>query len=339
VGRLSIAVAIAGLCLVLAGQAVAGNGGIAPPDSATASGSAINDLYWIVIGITIAIFLLAEGALVWFLFRFRRRPGTAEGIEGPQIHGNTRLEILWTAVPFLILVAILVVTIVKVPAVQANPDGDGDPLVVQVDAHQFYWEYRSPGGVVALDTLRLPVERPVRLELTGADVIHSWWVPELTGKRDAIPGRTNVLEFTIRQPGDYQGQCAELCGVEHAIMSTAVQAVPGPEFDAWLAGEEAAQADGTSGLGQATWESVCAKCHGLDGAGGYGPPIAGNSTLSDRAGLATLLANGQNNPGVPGYMPAVSQGWPEKQLDALIDYLVAAELAPAPADEAEEGGE
>jgi cytochrome c oxidase subunit II len=339
VRRLTIALAVAGLCLALAGEVIAGNGGIAPPDSATASGSAINDLYWIVIGITVAVFLLVEGALVWFLFRFRRRPGTVESVEGPQIHGNTRLEIIWTAIPFLILVAILVVTIVKVPAVQANPEAGEDPFVVGVTGHQFYWEYRYPNGVVTVDTLTLPVDRPVRLELTGADVIHSWWVPELTGKRDSIPGRATVLDFTIRQPGIYQGQCAELCGVEHAIMTTAVDAVPGAEFDSWLASEGAAQGNGTSDLGKHTWEGVCAKCHGLDGNGGYGPAIAGNSTLSDRAGLARLLADGQDNPGLSGYMPAVSQGWPEKQLDALSAYLTEAGLAPAPAEQAQEGGE
>lgn len=326
-----VAASLTALLLVLAGSALAGNGGIAPPDSATTSGSAINDLYWIVIGVTIAVFLLVEGALVWFLLRFRRRGD--DDSEGPQFHGNTRLELLWTAVPLLILAAILVVTIVKVPAVQSSPGPGDDPLVVQVQSHMFYWEYRYPNGVVAVDQVRLPVGQPVRLELTSVDVIHSWWVPELTGKKDAVPGRTNVLNFTITKPGVFQGQCAELCGVQHAVMYTTVEALPVPEFDAWLAAEGQAQADGSSDLGRQTWEGACAKCHALDGQGGYGPAIAGNSTLSDKASLSRLLAEGQDNEGVDGYMPAVSQGWPEKQVDALITYLVQAGLAPAPAEQ------
>ncbi|MCC6223870.1 MAG: cytochrome c oxidase subunit II [Thermoleophilia bacterium] len=310
------------------------NGGIAPPDSATESGGEINDLYWIVIGVTSAIFLLVEGAIVWFVLRFRRRPGTPFEADAPQIHGNTRLELAWTVVPFLILVGILAITIVKVPSVEARADPGEQPLVVRVAGHQFYWEYTYPNGVVSVDTLRLPVERPVRLELVAEDVIHSWWVPELTGKRDAIPGTTNTLEFTAAKQGSFRGQCAELCGVQHAVMRTTVEVVAGAEFDAWLAAEADAQAAGTSELGRATWEGVCAKCHGLDGKGGYGPQIAGNSLLADPAGLAALLAAGRDNPQVDGYMPAVSGSWPGDghQLEALVDFIAASPaLAPASA--------
>ncbi len=329
---------LCGLGLAFSGSAWAGNGGIAPPDSATESGSTINELYWIVIGITAAVFILVEGALVWFIVRFRRRRGADALEEGPQIHGNTRLELIWTVIPFAILVGILVVTIVKVPSVQANPKPDEDPFVVQIAAHTFYWEYTYPNGVVAVNTVRLPVDRPLRLELTSPDVVHSWWVPELTGKRDAVPGRTNYLDFTIREPGAFRGQCAELCGVQHAVMYTRVEALPEAEFDAWLAAEASAQAEGASELGRQTWEGVCAPCHGLDGQGGYGPRIAGNSTLSNEQTLAQLLATGQDNPGIPGFMPPVSQGWPATQLDALVDYLVQTGLAPPPAATGGAGG-
>ncbi len=185
---------------------------------------------------------------------------------------------------------------------------------------------------MSVDTLRLPVDRPVRLELVAHDVIHSWWVPELTGKRDVIPGTTNTLDFTVTKTGSFRGQCAELCGVQHAVMRTTVEVVPGDAFDAWLASEAEAQAAGTSELGRQTWEGVCAKCHGLDGRGGYGPVIAGNSLLADPAGLAGLLAEGRDNPQVDGYMPAVSGSWPGdgRQLEALVEYIASApELAPA----------
>jgi cytochrome c oxidase subunit 2 len=317
------------VALALAPVAGASNGGIAPPDSATTSGSQINDLYWILMGILIAIFLIVEGALFWFIFRYRRRKGTAYEAEGPQIHGNTRLELIWTAIPFVILVVLMVVTIVKVPSVEARPTADEDPLNVHVGSHQFYWEYTYENGVVAVDTLRLPEGRPVELTLEAYDVVHSWWVPALTGKRDAIPGRTNTLSFTTTKTGVFQGQCAELCGVQHAVMYTRVEVVAADEFDAWLAEQEAAQAAGTSDLGEQTWAGVCAKCHGLAGEGGYGPPVAGNSTLADPEALGQLLSQGRDDPGVEGYMPNVGAGWPDHQLQALIDYIVSSpDLAP-----------
>ena len=328
------ALAITAILLVVP-AAWAGNGGIAPPDSATESGSTINDLYWLVIGITAAIFILVEGALVLFIFRYRRRRGTSETADGPQIHGNTRLELIWTVIPALILVAILVVTIVKVPDVNSAPPAGSDPLVVQVDAHQFYWEYTYPNGVVSVDLLRLPVDRPVQLKLEAADVIHSWWVPALTGKRDAVPGRTNTLDFTPLKTGVFEGQCAELCGAEHAVMFTEVEVIPAAEFDGWLAAQRPEQLDpeseGGIALGKQTWEDVCAKCHGLDGQGGYGPPIANSSVLADRDALRALLDEGLDNEAVPGYMPDVGVGWPEAQLDDLLAYLQQAGLAPAPA--------
>lgn len=331
--RLLVAILLAGLVLALPHAGLAQyNGGIAPPDSATESGSQINDLYWIVMGVTIAIFLLVEGAIVWFVLRFRRRRGTPFQADAPQIHGNTRLELAWTVVPLLVLVAILAVTIVKVPSVEARPAPGEEPLVVRVAGHQFYWEYTYPNGVVGVDTLRLPAQRSVRLELVAHDVIHSWWVPELTGKRDVIPGTTNTLDFTVTKTGSFRGQCAELCGVQHAVMRTVVEVVDGAGFDAWLAAEADAQAAGTSELGRATWEGVCAKCHGLDGKGGYGPQIAGNSLLGDAAGLAALLAEGRDNPQVDGAMPAVSGSWPGdgRQLDALVDFIASTPgLAPA----------
>jgi cytochrome c oxidase subunit 2 len=330
----ALVLALLGTCLAAAPQAWAGNGGIAPPDSATSSGSEINELYWIVIGITAAVFLLVEGALVWFIFRYRRRPGATFDEDGPQIHGNTRLELLWTAIPFFILVGIMVVTIVKVPRVDAKAS---DALVVRVEAHQFYWEYRYPNGAIAIDRLRIPVDRPVELELVAYDVAHSWWVPALTGKRDAIPGRTNRLRFTARKAGTFTGQCAEFCGIQHAVMRTDVEALAAADFDAWLAAEGEAQAAGTSGLGEATWTGVCAKCHGPAGEGDIGPTIAGNTTLLDPGGLGTLLAEGRDNPQIQGFMPPISTGWPEGQLEALIAYIESnPDLAPAGA--AEQGG-
>lgn len=316
------AVVVAGLALATAGVAIAGPGGIAPPSPATPSGDAISQLYWFVFAICAVVFVAVESALILFIVRFRRRRTTPEDAEGPQIHGNTRVEIIWTIVPALILVGIAIVVFARTPAVQATEKGQPDAVKVRVEAHQFYWEYRYPNGGISLDTLVLPVDRPVELELTSFDVNHSWWVPELTGKRDAIPGRTTELRFRPDELGTFAGQCAELCGILHAVMPTEVQVVPQDEFDRWLAGIEGQDGgDAQLALGESTWERACAKCHGLDGAGDIGPPIQGNGTLTNPQALRDLLENGQDTPAFEGYMPPVGRGWPDFQLQALIAYV------------------
>ena len=171
--------------LLCAGAAAAAPGGLGPPDPETDSGEAISDLYWVVTAVCAVVFVAVESALVLFVIRFRRRRGTPEDAEGPQIHGNTRIEIIWTIIPALILVAIAVFTFTRIPSVQAK---GSDEVRIRVEAHQFYWQYVYPNGAISLDELRLPVGRTVALELTTHDVNHSWWVPALTGKLDAIAG-------------------------------------------------------------------------------------------------------------------------------------------------------
>ncbi len=210
------------LALAGAGAAFAAPGGVGPPGPATPSGEAISRLYWIVLGLCAVVFVLVETALIFFIVRFRRRRDTPESAEGPQIHGNTRLEIIWTAIPAIILAALAIFTFTQIPAVQAQGVEDETHLTVRVEAHQFYWQYRYPDGETTVNTLYLPVDEPVELELTGMDVIHSWWVPALTGKMDAIPGRINSLRFVPERTGDFEGKCAELCGVQHAFMPTTV---------------------------------------------------------------------------------------------------------------------
>ena len=323
------------LALACAPFALAGNGGIAPPPQTTPSGQTISELYWFVFAICAVVFVAVESALVLFVIRFRRR-GSGDA-EGPQIHGNTRLEIVWTLIPALILVVIAIVVFIRVPVVEA--EGNGGQRI-RVEAHQFYWQYVYPDGEVALDRLVLPVDQPVSLELTSLDVDHSWWVPELTGKRDAIPGRRVTLNFTPEQEGTYEGKCAELCGALHAVMPTEVDVVSQAEFEQFLAG----RADQSSGnaqleLGRETFASVCADCHGPQGEGDYGPPIQGNGTLTNREGLQDLLETGQNTPSLSGYMPGVGQGWPDFQREALAAYIRSdAKLAPAAQEGAQSGG-
>ena len=314
------------------------NGGFGPPDSATPSGEAINQLYWFVFAICAVVFVAVETALVLFVIRFRRRRSSPEGAEGPQIHGNTRLEIIWTAIPAVILVGIAVVVLARSSAVEATSGSRANELVIEVQGHQFYWQYVYPDGEIAVDTLVIPVDRPVKLELVSYDVNHSWWVPELTGKRDAIPGRTNVLRFTPVEEGVYEGRCAELCGVLHTVMPTTVEVVTQAQYEdrlQLLAGQDEPGASQLA-LGRETWDRVCAKCHGLAGEGDLGPPVAQSSKLVTSEALIDLLENGQDLPANEGYMPPVGRGWPPFQVEALIAYIRSNERLAAPQTPAQE---
>jgi cytochrome c oxidase subunit 2 len=296
--------------------------GATPPASATESGETINDVYRIVLAACAFVFVLIEATLIALVIRFRRRPGTADE-EGPQIHGNTRIELLWTVAPAVALLVLAIFTFSKVPAVEANPKAGDDVLVVEVTAHQFYWQYAYPGGALSFDTLYLPVDRPVTLLIRSADVNHAWWVPELTGKRDAIPGITNKLHFRPRVVGTFSnGVCGEFCGIQHARMTTAVEVLSPDGFAAWL--DENAPPENEAGLaalGEQEWLASCAKCHGMTGEGDIGPPIAGNPTLTDPVVLKALLQNGQDLGSVDGYMPPTGKGWSDLQIAALVAYV------------------
>jgi cytochrome c oxidase subunit 2 len=304
--------------LVAVTPALAGDGGISPVTPNAPGAHGITDTYWFITAFVGLVFVIVEGLLVAFVVRYRRKK-RAHDAEGPQIHGSSRLEMLWSAAPVLILVAIATFVFVKLPGINRVPEASaaGPRLEVTVTGHQFYWEFAYPDGVVTIDQLRVPAGVPVHLTVTAPDwdVIHSWWIPALGGKIDAIPGRLNHTGFTASEPGLFVGRCAELCGIQHAVMLDSVQVLPKAAFDTWLDQREKQQAAGTSALGKEEWVGACSKCHGLAGEGLVGPAIASSPTLLDRARLATLLQNGKN------LMPPVGRGWSNTQLDALAGYL------------------
>jgi len=335
----AVIAALAALALASAPIALAADPGLGPPSTGSDSGEAIRWLYWFVFAICAVVFVAVETALVLFVIRFRRRGETLHDAEGPQIHGNTRVEIIWTIIPAAILVGIAVVVLARSSAVQATGGDRSNELVIQVEAHQFYWEYEYPDGQIALDTLVLPVDRPVTLQLVTYDVNHSWWVPELTGKRDAIYGQTNELSFTPDREGTFEGQCAEFCGILHAVMPTTVEVVSEAEYADRLALHAGQREPGAAqlALGRESWERACAKCHGIAGEGDIGPPIAKNGTLVDRDSLTELLTEGLDTPDVEGYMPPVGRGWPEFQVQALIAYIRSNERLAEPQQAEQEG--
>jgi cytochrome c oxidase subunit 2 len=279
------------------------------PESPNAEG--IRDSWLFVSIFTVAIFILVEGLLIAFIWKYRRQK-RSRFEDAAQVHGATRLELAWTAGPVLVLFLIAAFVFIELPGIKDVPEAAAgeEELEIDVVGRQFYWQYEYPNGVLAVDTLRAPVGVPVRLRVTApdSDVIHSWWIPSLGGKIDAIPGVTNETWFEAENEGTYTGQCAELCGLEHAQMLASVEVVSQEEFDTWLE-------SGNEDLGREEWEGVCAKCHGLNGEGGIGPRIAGSPTLTDAEDLGNLVRNGRRT------MPAVGAGWTDEQVQALVDYL------------------
>jgi cytochrome c oxidase subunit II len=304
-----VLVVVLGTALAVTTVAYAGNGGFAPLTPHSPNARRINDSYvWISI-FALAIFVLVEGTLLWFVFRYRRR-GRPRTEEGPQVHGATKLELIWTGIPVLILAAIASFVFYKLPGIQDVPaaKAEGGPLRIKVDAHQFYWQFTYPDGSVSIDEMHAPLNRTVRVDITSQDVDHSWWVPELGGKFDAIPGHRTHTWFKADQLGTYRGRCGEFCGVFHAAMKAVVDVQTKVGYEAWLG-------TAASDLGRSEWAGVCAKCHGFQGEGGYGPQIASNSLLIQPSGLEQLIRSGRN------LMPPVARGWSDVQVRSLLAYL------------------
>lgn len=268
------------------------------------------------IAITGAIFVVVEGALILFVFRFRNR-GRSRTLEGPQIHGATRLELIWTAIPIVILAAIVSFVLVKLPGINSagSASAASKPLTVTVEGRQFYWNFIYPNGVIQVERMRIPAHRKIKLVIKSEDVDHSWWIPALQGKFDAIPGKTNHLYFQAERTGTYQGQCGEFCGYEHPHMLATVEVLPSGSFESWYGGEANAQSRGTSDLGKMTFDGVCATCHGFNGQGAFGPDLRGNPIFGQPAAIKTLLQTGR------GQMPPVGRGWNDRQMNALLKYV------------------
>jgi cytochrome c oxidase subunit 2 len=240
---------------------------LSPESGGSPNADAIDRLYWVLFALSCVVFVGVEGALIYSLIKFRARKGAVPA----QIRGNTRLEIGWTVGAALILVVIAVVTFTQlgdirtapntdqsaglqlpaqsVPGQTGTPDDrafprDGRALRIKVNGQQYVWRYTYPDGddnnlnnAFDYDTMVVPTDTTVTLEITAQDVAHSWWIPKLGGKFDAVPGHTNYTWFNI--PGDragetFRGQCAELCGRNHANMLAHVRAVTPDEYTAYI---------------------------------------------------------------------------------------------------------
>lgn len=316
------------VALATAGVAAATNGGFTPVTPESPNASHTETVYYVILGFTSAIFVLVEGLLITFIVKYRRR-GRARTVEGAQVHGHTRLELIWTVIPVLILTVIAIVVFLQLPKISDAP-ASPDAIHIIVEGHQFYWQFDYPNKARSIGTVYVPVGTVVDLEVTSQDVIHSWWIPALGGKVQAIPGHPNHIWFKAERAGTYHGQCAELCGVYHAAMLATVVAESRAKYDAYIS------RGARTTLGKQEWTGVCATCHGNLGQGGYGPAIASNSLLTQLSGLRSIIRNGFN--GSQGAMPPVADTWNTQQVNALAAYVKKHIYKAAPAGGTTSGG-
>jgi cytochrome c oxidase subunit II len=255
-------------------------------DPAGTPAHSIFGLSMLVLSITLAIFLIVGGLLLYTLIRFRHRPSDSDR-EPAQIYGSNQIELSWTVIPILIVVMLFLTTTRVILGTEAIPKPD-NAMDVTVIGHQFWWEYRYPKlGVVTANELHVPISDPANptptyLKMSSADVSHSFWVPRLAGKMDVIPNRINTMWIDPQAAGLYLGQCAQYCGTEHAKMLLRVYAQSPQDFAAWIEQQKKPAQQDFSGNpaaveGQIVFmHNACINCHTISGTvanGRFGPDL------------------------------------------------------------------
>ena len=285
-----------------------------------------DQLWDLTFAIAVIIFVIVEAVLVYTIIRFRRRPGR----QAAQFHGNTKVEVILTLIPTLILAGLAVPTVKAIADLAEVP---ADAMEVKVLARQFWWEYEYDNGLITANEMHVPTDTPIHLTLEGGDVIHSFWIPKLTGKQDVVPGRVNEMQFTADEPGEYWGQCTEFCGLSHANMRLRVIAHDPSDFARWMADQQrpaAASVSGQAAEGQDIFMKNCVACHAIEGTdaqGRSGPNLTHFASRGTFAGA--MFENNTENlkawiddpAGVkPGaLMP--DYGLSSDEIDAVVAYL------------------
>ena len=268
--RRRLALLSAPLALVLFASACAAD---APQDTMEPQGPiarSIDNLFNGVFIVAVVVFILVEFGTLLLLAKFRRRKDDTDDDLPAQTHGNFKLEILWTIIPAVLLGVIAVFTLFTLFDIDRR---DPDALAVQVTGQQWWWEYTydtdgdgefTDEDVLTANDLIIPAGQDVNLEVGSNDVIHSFWIPALNGKKDAVPGRTHPLRLNADEPGTFVGQCTEFCGLSHGYMRQRVIAMTPDDFDTWLEGqiEEADAPDGGEAeAGAQLFATQCSGCH------------------------------------------------------------------------------
>jgi cytochrome c oxidase subunit 2 len=310
------------------------------PKPETEVAQRIYDLHTLILLICLVIFVAVFGAMFYALFKHRK----SVGHEAHPFHENTLVEIVWTVIPLLILAGMAWPATKTILDQRDTRDPD---LTIKITGYQWKWQYdymedgvkfmsvlstpqdeidnktpKDPNYLREVDEpMVVPVGKKVRLLLTSNDVIHSWWVPELGVKQDAIPGFIRDTWFRAERPGAYRGQCAELCGRGHAFMPIVVEAKPQAEYAAWLAGKKGKlevlaaaatkphSADELKANGEKVYTANCASCHQANGQGipGAFPALVGSKVVNgDKAGHITTVLDGRPGTAMPAFGPQLS---------------------------------
>jgi cytochrome c oxidase subunit 2 len=313
------------------------------PADAAKQDHPIDTLYDVLMICSVPIFVLVATVVLYSVWAFRMRPGQ-ENEDGPPIHGNTRLEVIWTAIPAIMLVSLCSYAYAVLHDVEKSHKNE---MVVNVHAVQFAWQFSYPqagGRQVVSNQLYLPQGRPVRFDVTTGDVIHSFWVPAFRLKTDTVPGITTHIRVTPTKLGSYPVVCAELCGLGHAVMRSTAYVVTPAAFNAWLAKQQAppaAAGGGGGGAGgapsgaqlaavgkQAFASAGCGGCHTLADAGtsgtvgpNLGTALKGQS--QDEIRQSIVSPNAKITKGFPANVmpPNFAQQLSKQQIDGLVAYL------------------
>jgi cytochrome c oxidase subunit II len=290
----------------------------------------IDVVFWFTTVIALVVFSVVAAVLAYSLIHFRAKPD--DDSDGPPTHGNTKLEIAWTAVPAVLVTAISIISAI---VLAQNGNAGNNPLKVKVTARQFAWSFTYPNGKT-YGYLTLPKGRHTQLSITSEDVIHSFWVPQLSQKQDAVPGQTNKLVVTPTRIGTFPVICTELCGLGHSVMRSHVDIVSAAKFAAFEKGG-AQPAGGGASSGLAVFnKNGCGSCHTFHPAGSTGTigpdldKLKQEAATANHGALPAFVKQSIVDPNAyiaPGYQPNVmpptfGQQIPADQLNNLVQYLV-----------------
>lgn len=301
------------------------------PEDAAGSAHTIDTLYDVLLVCSVPVFVLVMTVAIYSVIRFRAKPGDMG--DGPPIHGNTRLEIVWVTIPFIMVTALAIYGWIVLDDLEAKQKNE---MVVEVTGQQFTWSFEYPSEKLKSNELVLPVNRPIEFRVQTKDVIHSFWVPQFRLKSDAVPGLTTTIRVTPDKAGRYEVVCAELCGIGHSTMRQFVRVLPAREFDSWVGRQgEAAGGGGGQAAGpdaeQLFTSAGCAGCHTLAAAGAtakVGPDL-GKLGNVDAEFIRTSIVN-PNAEVTKGFdadvMPEnFGEQLSKEELDALVKYLLEAQ--------------
>jgi cytochrome c oxidase subunit II len=295
------------------------------PEADSTEAHKVDDVYWFVTVICMAIFALVAGVSVYAVWKFRAAPDDED--DGSPIHGHTGLEVVWTAVPAALVTAISIYSGVVLVQIERIPQ---DHRVIEVTAQQFAWSFTYPEAKVTSGQLTLPIGEPVELKLTARDVIHSFWVPEWRMKKDAVPGiETNVV-VTPSKLGTFTVVCTELCGLGHATMRAKAVVMTRDGYENWLREQERLAAAAGSAQGKTLFTQQCGSCHVLADAGTAGEVgpdldevLPGQDADFIRESIVDPNAEIAQGFASPSAMPDnFGDVLSEQQLDSLIEYLM-----------------